>query len=177
MLDDKLIKRFYSKLQIKGPNECWEFKGANRYGYGQLKLSNSRKIIQATHVSYLISNKLDSIPKGLHVCHRCDNPPCCNPQHLFLGTAKDNSDDKINKGRNKCGPQEGQKNGNSSLTEKQVKVIIKEIKLGKTNVSIAKEFSVTHSLISAIRLGKAWVNLTKGPLTSKYSSTIRSKLK
>jgi len=173
MIDESLKDRFYSKLDIKGPEECWEFKGSNRDGYGQLKMTKSRKIIGATHVSYMIYNSIKSIPKGMHVCHKCDNPPCCNPAHLFLGTAKDNSNDKISKGRAKYADQSGKNNGNSVLTEKQIKLIIQQIKSGKTNVSIAKSFGVTHSMISSIRLGKSWLHLTGGPLTNKYSTTTK----
>lgn len=79
----------------KKENGCWEFTGfKNLKGYGKLRSSGQQL---AHRVSWVIHN--GDIPKGMLVCHKCDNPPCCNPDHLFLGTAKDNAHDAIKKGR------------------------------------------------------------------------------
>jgi hypothetical protein len=67
-----------------------------RHGYGSFGVSK-KKSTQAHRFSWYLTN--GEIPDGIYVCHKCDNPPCCNPKHLFLGTAKDNADDMRAKGR------------------------------------------------------------------------------
>lgn len=111
------------------------------------------------------------IPEGLLVCHKCDNPSCVNPDHLFLGTAADNTRDMIQKGRIKArGKGHGKKrdtwpgtrgeyNGNSKLTEEQVLSIKHKIKQGEPGRTIAKEYGVSQTLISAINTGKVWKNI------------------
>lgn len=80
----------------KGDNACWEWQGTrNSGGYGTL--SGNENGLLAHRVAYEIL--VGEIPKGMFVCHKCDNPPCCNPSHLFLGTPKDNIRDMIDKGR------------------------------------------------------------------------------
>lgn len=93
--------RFWSKVD-KGPG-CWTWTGATQnYGYGAVTIHGLTR--RAHRVSWELAH--GPIPDGLHVCHRCDNPPCVNPDHLFLGTAQDNVDDKDAKGRgrNQVGP-------------------------------------------------------------------------
>lgn len=78
------------------PNGCWEWKKGKDYdGYGLT--SFERKIIKAHRLAYLL--KYGEIPQGMQVLHKCDNPPCCNPEHLMLGTTKDNMRDAHQKGR------------------------------------------------------------------------------
>lgn len=96
-------QRFWSKVDRRGPDECWPWlaaKSATRYGV----FDKTR----AHRVAYALTHGL--IPEGRIVCHRCDNPPCCNPAHLWLGTPKDNTADMVAKGRAKFhrfGPDNG----------------------------------------------------------------------
>lgn len=92
--------RFWRKVDKSG--DCWEwrgFRGANGYGKAHLTRKPST---YAHRIAWTLTN--GPIPKGMHVCHHCDNPPCCNPAHLFLGTAKDNVHDMMVKGRHNPTP-------------------------------------------------------------------------
>lgn len=91
---------FYKKVRIK-KSGCWHYKGAlDSGGYGIV--SYLGKLTQAHRLSWFFTN--GEIPEGLLVCHKCDNRRCCNPDHLFLGTHKDNMQDMIKKGRHRYGP-------------------------------------------------------------------------
>ena len=89
-------EKFWSKVNKGGADECWPWLKANRYG--QFYIGNGMAK-PAHRVAYELT--YGDIPAGLLVCHHCDNPPCCNPAHLFVGTVQDNMRDKISKGRHK----------------------------------------------------------------------------
>lgn len=89
-------ERLLSKTSFNPTTECWEFTGdRDMWGYGRLTVKG--KTYRANRLAYEFF--VGKIPKGFIVCHRCDNPPCCNPEHLFLGTHADNMIDKVSKGR------------------------------------------------------------------------------
>jgi len=120
-LNEKNIKNFWKKVDIKSENECWEWNACkNKHGYGQFKID--KKLYGSHRISWILTNgdipEDDNYCKTLFVCHSCDNPGCVNPNHLFLGTNKDNMKDMINKNRLINSP--GIKNGNHKLTEQQV---------------------------------------------------------
>ena len=91
-----LLERLLNKVVINDVTDCWEYQGGkNNIGYGMIRDENK---MRTTHrVSYEEHN--GKIPAGLCVLHKCDNPKCCNPNHLWLGTHQQNSDDMISKGR------------------------------------------------------------------------------
>jgi len=114
--------RFWSKVNKLGPDDCWEWIGGKytSTGYGKFSLikdSGKNSDMGAHRYSYILMH--GKIPSDMMVCHMCDNPPCVNPNHLFLGTAKDNAWDSIRKGRNAF----GERGGTSKLKEEQVRDI------------------------------------------------------
>jgi len=100
-LTEKDILRFWSKVDVKGNlDECWEWESSkSKYGYGvfgiNYKTYYSHRIAYTLYYGQI--SKDDSGYKTMLVCHTCDNPSCCNPHHLFLGTGKNNMDDKTKK--------------------------------------------------------------------------------
>jgi hypothetical protein len=140
-LEERLIKK----------DCCWEWKGGkDKDGYGQMQISTGNKLTKAHRVSWMVYK--GDIPKGIKVCHKCDNPPCCNPDHLFLGTTKDNSADMTLKGRST----RGSKNATSKLKDDDIPKIRQLISLGVTLTRIAKDFGVSVSTICEISKGKRW---------------------
>ena len=141
---------------------CWLWLGALRgsNGYGALKVNG--KPVVAHRYSY--ERHVGPIPTGMFVCHRCDNPSCVNPNHLFLGTDQDNSDDKVRKSRQAKGASlaaaqkekrpRGESNGNSKLTRAQV-TEIRAINLPQR--AIASRFGVTQALVSKIKRKEIWL--------------------
>jgi hypothetical protein len=89
-------ERFWSRVNIKGPDECWPWKaGVFSYGYGAFYFRQKQQ--KASRVAWILKKR--EIPDGLFVLHKCDNPPCCNSNHHFLGTQLDNMRDMISKNR------------------------------------------------------------------------------
>lgn len=154
IITEQLKKRFFEGFDKSGdPNSCWPWiKGRDHYGYGQI---SSKKIKIKTHrLSWIINN--GPIPEGLYVCHSCDNPPCVNPKHLWLGTHKDNMGDLVTKGLTK----KGVKHWNHKLTESDIRDICKHIEAGESQRYISKIFGVANQSISKIVTGKRWNGIT-----------------
>lgn len=97
------------------------------------------------------------IPTGMCVLHRCDNPMCVNPDHLFLGTLKDNSGDMMRKGRGRYVPHLGESHGRASVTEDQVKAILSAT--GRT-ADIARQLGISYWIVWGVRRGRAWRHVT-----------------
>lgn len=151
--------RFWPKvMKPLGWDECWPWSGARKssrptQAYGHFKLA-SYMTVGAHRLSFALYTGRS--PGDLCVCHRCDNPICVNPTHLFLGTQQDNTADKMAKGRHRSGDHSGEKNPGAKLSADQVETIKTLIGNGLTNVAIGRRFGVTHQLVSKIRRGRAW---------------------
>ena len=151
-----LEQRFWAK--VDSGNACWEWTAGKIKGYGQIQVNGKQKL--AHRISWELHN--GPIPKNLCVCHHCDNPGCVNPDHLFLGTQKDNMRDKLKKARQvKEQPkQRGEKHHNVKLAEEQVRVIKRLY--GAPGISqrrLADIFGVSQVQIGRIVRGKTWAHL------------------
>lgn len=148
----KVKQRFWAKVKQGGSDECWEWLACKTTdGYGASWTGEKRE--SAHRMSWSLAN--GPIPDGLCVLHKCDNPGCVNPDHLFLGTQADNIADRDRKHRMFL--KLGGLSPNAKLTIDQVKTIRKEyLRSGVTGVALAKEFSVTKQQISNIILEKCW---------------------
>jgi len=138
--DDK--SRFLAYVFDKSSNECWEWVGGvNSLGYGRFALNGKTYL---THrIAFYLEYNID--PGDLLVCHHCDNPPCCNPKHLFLGTKQDNAQDAARKGLK-----------SNKLTNENVREIRRLLCLSVPQIDIAKKFSVSATTISEIKTGRTW---------------------
>jgi hypothetical protein len=157
MYDDRTIARFWEKVDRRGPDECWVWKASmGNDGYGRFRVNSPyRSVLRPHKFSFLISH---GSTNGLFVCHTCDNPPCVNPKHLWLGTPLQNTVDAKVKGRLRHPGSPGETNPMSKLTQVDVDVIRSLLAQGVNNTKIAERFNVTHSMVSLIKLGKAWAS-------------------
>ena len=146
---DSPYRRFWNKVDRKGANECWEWKGAKlNCGYGRFGVGGE---VVLTH-RFAYQNWRGNIPEGMYVCHKCDNRACCNPNHLFLGTHVDNMADMVRKGRQN----KGEVNGQAKLSAANIVKIKKRLANGETQVAIAADYGVAQSQISRVKDGKTW---------------------
>lgn len=150
-----LAARFWSKVDKRNPDECWVFTagGVVRSGHRMMWVDGGMR--GAHRVSWELHH--GPIPDGMSVCHRCDNPPCVNPAHLFLGTPTENTADRDAKGRHVALP--GSDNGAAKLTEDDVREIRRMLDNRVPQRRIAQRFGVHQTLISLINVGKAWTHV------------------
>lgn len=146
--------RFWSKVAFgrEAPfplGRCWEWQAAKRdFGYGAFW--DGRHMEKAHRASWKLTFGL--IPDTLCVLHRCDNPPCVRPNHLFLGTHADNVADMHRKNRGNV----GERNGKAILRLEQVRTIRAMLATGLTQQAIAEEFGVARATVQLIAAGKNW---------------------
>ncbi len=184
-LSESDVKRFWSKVDKSGgEGDCWEWMaGKSKSGYG--KFSTVYKHWRANRVAWIIANK--EVPNdNLYVCHKCDNPGCVNPAHLFLGLPKDNSADMAAKGRSLSGDRNpsrtrperlrrgdnhpvrlnpalvkrGSDSPNTHLTESDVTEIKRLWHNSRiTSRQLAEKYSIGKSSVLRIIHGKTWAHL------------------
>ena len=176
-LTPDVIARFWAAVPDAAVG-CWEWKkGRDLNGYGRVKVAH--RTVKAHRVSWTLH--FGAIPTGLFVLHRCDNPPCCRPDHLFLGSTTDNARDAAAKGRLAAGDRHwmrqqpervagprsvgarsghdraGEANGRAKLTAEQVSEIRRRYAHGDvTQSQLAAEYGVTRPMIGYIVRGKNW---------------------
>ena len=148
---EKEIARFWRGISKGNPQDCWEWKGYREGGYGRLKIASGQ--ILSHRMSWTLHR--GEIPAGLFVLHRCDNRPCGNPDHLFLGTLTENNKDRDAKGRHR--PLYGEANGLAKLTMEIARNIRQEYSLGfVTQQVLADKHSVTQKAIYMIIHHQTW---------------------
>lgn len=167
-------ERLWSRVDVRGPNECWPLKKPgtgerNHRGYGLIRVEGRRI---GTHVySFYLANGYWPEPFCLHTC---DNPPCCNPAHLFAGDAAANANDRDAKGRQPTGAEhgvrvasgwmkrsrhpkhvQGERHPRARLSDREVAAIRKERAAGATTVELGKRYGVTRAHVSRIATGRS----------------------
>ena len=150
----KQIETFWSHVTIKGVDDCWEWNGALlKKGYGQLGTAKGHFV--ASRIAWFLSNRKQ--PGRFLVCHTCDNPPCCNPRHLFLGSYQDNENDCVKKGRQYHA--QGEKCGRSKLKNADITKIRQMYLMGYNMTDIGNQFEVSQTQISRIIKYQRWAHI------------------
>jgi hypothetical protein len=156
---------FWAKVKVGAIDECWPWLsycrpiGPSSLGYGRWAFAKGR-VVAAHRAAWMFSKSRD-VPTAMLVCHRCDNPPCCNPAHLFVGTVADNNKDRAAKGRTVRGARDdaltnfatGERHGSAKLTQ----TLADAIRADPRSLSqVAPAFGISERTASRIRQGKSW---------------------
>lgn len=163
---------FWNRVEKRGPDSCWEWTGCKRGdGYGVMMYHGHLR--GAHRLAYRFSK--GEIPRGMCVCHACDNPLCCNPDHLWVGTHAQNNADRKKKGRSATGDNngarvhperlarlKGEMHHTSRLKTKDVQNIIIRYRMGHRQAAIAKDYGITQSHVSNLIRGKRWSHVDRG---------------
>lgn len=146
-------ERFWAGVERNGPEECWPWMGARSRGYGLFALSirlpsGKGRVSRSAHrIAYAVSK--GDVPHGALVCHRCDNPACCNPAHLWLGTPAANTADMMAKGRAR----------HAVLSEEDVRDMHRRRRAGASPEAIADAYGVTPGTVCDTLSGRRWQHL------------------
>jgi len=152
-------ERFWEKVVRKGAGDCWEWQAArDGLGYGFFRVISGQNMRKTNRVAWELVN--GPIPLGQHVCHRCDNPPCCNPGHLFLGTHAENMADRNRKGRTTkgrvlhCGEQSGL---SAKLTLSDVSEIVNAYSAGGVSQdALGRKYGVSQTQVGRVIRQERW---------------------
>jgi len=154
-LDAATVERFWSRVDIRGHDECWVWKASRRGGgYGSFVVN--KRLENAHRIAWEIANGRPAT-RGLDMMHACDNRACCNPAHLSEGTRSDNMRDMHTKGRGDS--RVGSRHPMARLTEQAVLTIRELAARGVRRKTIAEEYGVKPSAIHDIVSGRSWTHL------------------
>ena len=150
-------ERFWPKVDKSG--ECWEWLGSNSGGYGQFYFQG--RMMRATHFSLLCEGS--DVPSGMLVCHSCDNPPCVNPCHLFIGTVADNNRDRDAKGRGYKHPREKYQSMQKIMSRKLRRFTPDEVRAMRSSdlsgAQLARDYGVTPQTMNWILRRKIYADV------------------
>lgn len=149
------IEYFWSFVDKCGPDECWEWLGNRNLTTNYGRYTAHSKTESTHRLAYEFT--FGPIPTGKFIRHRCDNPPCCNPNHLLIGTHADNMADKARRGRLVI--YHGANHVNAKLTEDEVRQIRQEVALGINRKSLAKKYKVSLQTIYNTSRGKTYADV------------------
>lgn len=150
LVNERFTERFWSKVDTTG--DCWIWtRHCSPQGYGKFMLRKG-VLVGAHTVSYALAR--GAIAPGKVICHRCDNPPCVNPDHLFIGTQVDNALDMFAKGR--AQRTRGTARANALLNDDAVRHIRSVARYHGMIRDLAAEFGVSTTTIRAVRAGRKW---------------------
>lgn len=142
IIDDSVIARFWAKVSIGKPDECWLWSAStSTLGYGQMKVAG--RVERAHRIGYQI--QVGEIPEGRSVLHRCDNRLCVNGKHLYVGTHDDNMEDMRSRGR-----------GRGGLTWDDARQIRKLLASGYKQMEVARMVGTSQTTVSLIKRNKIW---------------------
>lgn len=146
-----------ARVDIDPVTGCWVWSGTrNHKGYGRYNFTTDKGVRTGSAHRLALELRLGRpIRPGLHTLHECDNPPCCNGEHLREGTVSDNQQDAYAKGRHV--PARGELNGHAKLTREDIAEILAALGRGEYQRVIAKRFGINQAQISRIKNGKAWI--------------------
>ena len=152
------MEDFLDNTRINVSTGCWEWQGyKDRDGYGQMGFENKNRLVH--RLAYMLYNQCtEEDIKGKVIMHLCDNPSCVNPEHLQIGTQKDNIQDCIQKGRR--ANRKGEQNPNAKLTEYQAQKIRELYQLGISQEELAKMFNVARRTIYNVRKNISWSHVS-----------------
>lgn len=163
--------RFWSYVDKNAGTDCWLWRGdRSKFGYGRFLFLGERT--QAHRYAYELAH--GPISEGLVLCHKCDVPECVNPEHMFVGTQKDNIQDCVRKGRWPVGQahwcsrkpelvKRGERAGNSKLSEAQVTEIYRLCCSGSSYSEVAALLGINRATAVQIHKGKTWNHVTGAP--------------
>jgi hypothetical protein len=153
------IEWLRKRVAVDPVTGCWIWQHrSNPRGYGLYTYSTDDGVRSGVAARLALELRLGRpIEPGLYACHHCDNPPCCNGEHLFEGTALQNTQDCLAKGRREA--PRGEQNGHAKLANEDIPAILTALAAGERQGSIAKRYGVNQSQISRIKSGQAWIKI------------------
>lgn len=155
----ELIDHLWERIDVGEPDECWEWKlSRTSNGYGQVTFKQEHYIVHRT-LFILLNGYAPPV-----VRHSCDNPPCCNPDHLLPGTQADNVRDMHERGRARSRSLHGSENPRAKIDEDQAAEILRLLHLGQNAMQVARTLGVKAGVVHAIRAG-AWSHVDRSGLS------------